>query len=239
MGKTISILLLLTIMPLFAVTQSTNEFFIKTDDFLKAHISNGKVDYLTIKKDPSELIGLLEMAKEIQISKNKVTEYQAFWINSYNLLVIQGIVEKYPVKSPLDIPGFFDKTKHEIGGEKITLNDIENRLLRGNFPNEPRFHFVLVCAGLGCPPIISSAYIPLTLDSQLQEQTTKALNDPNFIRASEKKVMVSQIFEWYKGDFTQNGQSLIDFINQYRKEKLPENSKISYYPYDWALNEIK
>lgn len=239
MGKTISILLLLTIMPLFAVTQSTNEFFIKTDDFLKAHISNGKVDYLTIKKDPSELIGLLEMAKEIQILKNKVAEYQAFWINSYNLLVIKGIVEKYPVKSPLDIPGFFDKTKHEIGGEKITLNDIENRLLRGNFPNEPRFHFVLVCAGLGCPPIISSAYMPLTLDSQLQEQTTKALNDPNFIRASEKKVMVSQIFDWYKGDFTQNGQSLIDFINQYRKEKLPENAKISYYPYDWALNKIK
>ena len=125
-----------------------------------------------------------------------------------------------------------------MGGENITLNDIENKLLRANFPEEARFHFVLVCAGLGCPPIIASAYMPDTLDTQLEQQTVKALNDPDFIRVKNNKVGVSQIFEWYKSDFEQHG-GIVDFINRYRKSKLPEKSKISFYPYDWTLNEVK
>jgi len=219
--------------------QGTPEFFKKTDTFLKAHVKNGRVDYKTIKEDASQLDALINMASEVRFSKENANEYQAFWINGYNLLVIKGIVENYPLKSPLDVVGFFDKTKHDIGGENITLNDIENKLLRGNFPSEPRFHFVLVCAGLGCPPIIASAYTPEKLDAQLETQTEKALNDPNFIRVDKKRVKVSQIFEWYKGDFTQNGKSLADYVNTYRSEPLPENAKVSFYPYDWTLNEIK
>lgn len=219
--------------------QNTSEFFLKTDAFLKAHVANGRVEYKAIKKDVSQLDALLDMAKNTTVSKENAEEYQAFWINGYNLLVIKEIVENYPLKSPLDVGGFFDRTKHDIGGENITLNDIENKLLRGNFPSEPRFHFVLVCAGLGCPPIIPSAYKPETLDVQLETQTKKALNDPNFIHVNKNKVKVSQIFEWYKGDFTQNGQSLVDFINKYKTEKLPQKAKVSYYPYDWTLNELQ
>ena len=219
--------------------QSTSEFFSKTNSFLKMHVKEGRVDYKTIKNDPSQLDELLDLAQNISISKANTKDYQAFWINGYNLLVIKGIVENYPLKSPLDVAGFFDKAKHDIGGENITLNDIENKLLRGNFPDEPRFHFVLVCAGLGCPPIIDSGYLPSTLNAQLEKQTKKALNDPNFIQVEKVKVKISQIFEWYKGDFTQNGQSLVVFINQYKTDKLPEGAKISYYPYDWTLNEMK
>jgi hypothetical protein len=138
------------------------------------------------------------------------------------------------------VPGFFDKIKHDVGGEHITLNDIENKLLRANFPQEPRFHFVLVCAGLGCPPIINSAYMPSSLDAQLEKQTVTALNDNNFIRViNKKKVQVSQIFEWYTQDFKQNGASLVDFINTYRTEKIPDGTRVSYYPYDWTLNAVK
>lgn len=233
------ILLLLTLLPWSGKGQDLNDFFEKADVFLKMHVTDGKVDYHSIKKNPKTLNALLEMTKGMEVSKDQAKEYQAFWINGYNLLVIQGIVRHYPVKSPLDIPGFFDREAHEIGGERITLNAIENKLLRGNFPNEPRFHFVLVCAGLGCPPIIDSAYRPSLLGSQLQEQTKKALNDPNFIRLEGKKVRVSQIFEWYREDFVKNGQSLLDFINGYRAQKLPENTKVSYYPYDWTLNDLK
>jgi len=218
--------------------QSTTDFFSKTDTFLKTHVSNGRVNYKAIKKDVSQLEALLNMAGKISVTKENAAEYQAFWINGYNLLVIKGIVENYPLNSPLDVAGFFDKTKHAIGGENITLNDIENKLLRGNFLSEPRFHFVLVCAGLGCPPIIDAAYKPETLDSQLEIQTKKALNDPNFIRVDKNKVKVSQIFEWYKVDFEQDG-NVVDFINKYKSEKLPEKAKVSYYPYDWTLNEIK
>ncbi|WP_400070677.1 DUF547 domain-containing protein [Zobellia russellii] len=219
--------------------QSTDEFFSKADAFFKTNVTNGRVHYKAIKENPADLNELLEAAKKITVAEANAKEYQAFWINGYNLLVIKGIVDNYPLKSPLDVGGFFDGKKYEIGGKKTTLNDIENKLLRAKFPAEPRFHFVLVCGGLGCPPIISKAYKPSTLEAQLEKQTKLALNDPKFIQLNKNKVKISQIFEWYKGDFTQNGQSLVDFINKYKSEQLPEKTKVSYYPYDWTLNETK
>ena len=147
------------------------------------------------------------------------------------------MVDNYPVKQMLAINGFFDKTKYSAGGKNVTLNGIENILLRAKFPKESRFHFVLVCGGLGCPPIISQAYKPSTLESQLQRQTTIALNNANFIKVKGKKVQISQIFEWYKGDFTHEG-NLVDYINKYRKEPLEPKTKLSYYAYNWALNEL-
>jgi len=221
------------------LAQNTTDFFEKTDAFFKAFVKDGRIDYKAIQTDPTSLDELLENAKKLNVSKEDSNTYQAFWINGYNLQVIKGIVDNYPVKSPLDINGFFDKTKRDIGGKQITLNDIENKLLRANFPQEARVHFVLVCAGLGCPPIINSAYVPNMLESQLQKQTELALNNPNFIRLKGKKVQLSQIFEWYKEDFTQDGKSEIEFVNQFRKSPIDASAKIGYYPYDWTLNEIK
>lgn len=237
--KNTSLLIVLFLTASLAWAQSTSDFFAKSDTFFKENVKNGRVTYKAIKENPAALNELLAMAKSIAVAKENAAEYQAFWINGYNLLVIDGIVKNYPIKSPLDKPGFFDGTKNEIGGERITLNDIENKLLRKNFPKEPRFHFVLVCGGLGCPPIIDEAYVPSKLDSQLERQTKLAINDPNFIRVNKNKVQVSQIFEWYPGDFKQDGKKLVDFINKYKSEQLPEKSRVSYYPYDWTLNEAK
>ncbi len=222
----------------YGFSQGTEDFFTQADAFFKTYVSDGRVNYSEIKKDPSSLDQLLDMASSISISKDQVKEFQSFYINAYNLAVLKGIVNAYPVKSPLDIKGFFDKTTYNLGGKEITLNDLENKILRKNFPKEARFHFVLVCAGLGCPPIIDKAYTPETLEKQLQRQTVKALNDPNFVKVKGNKVQLSQIFEWYKEDFTLNG-SEIDFINTFRKEKIPSGAKVSYYPYDWSLNQTK
>jgi len=219
--------------------QNEAEFFTQADTFFNTYVENGSVDYKSIVKDPTSINELLDTAKKISISKDNRADYQAFWINGYNLLVIKSIVDNYPIKSPLDKAGFFELKKHEIGGEKITLNDIEHKMLRAIFPREPRFHFVLVCAGLGCPPIINKAYLPNTLDIQLEKQTSLAMNNPEFIQVDKKRVRISQIFEWYKSDFTKDGKRLVDFINQYRTEKLPEKVKVSFYPYNWALNEKK
>lgn len=218
--------------------QSVDTFVNKADTFFNTYIKNGRVDYKSIKSNPETLNELVTLAKGVRVSKSNVKEYQAFWINAYNITVIKGIVDKYPVKGPLKINGFFDKTTHEIGGVKTTLNDLENKLLRKVFPKEARFHFVLVCAGLGCPPIINEAYTPAKLEAQLQRQTTIALNNPSFIKVKGNKVQLSQIFEWYKGDFTQNG-SEIDYINKFRKETIPAKARVSYYPYDWTLNQVK
>lgn len=234
-----SIIVVITL--LFASTtiaQSTTDFFSKADTFFNTYVSNGRVDYKAIKGNPASLNELVEMAQNITVSKDNANEYQAFWINGYNISVINTVVANYPISSPLKKAGFFDGIKQNIGGKKITLNDIENKLLRGNFKSEPRFHFVLVCAGLGCPPIINKAYKPATLDAQLEKQTKIALNDSKFIRVNKNKVQVSQIFEWYKGDFTKNGK-LAAYIDSYRDEKFPAKVKLSYYPYDWTLNAKK
>ncbi|GGX22497.1 DUF547 domain-containing protein [Aquimarina muelleri] len=236
MKKTLIVLFVLSIQ--FGFSQTTADFFNKTDRFLKTHVSNGRVDYKSIKKKPSGLDELLRIASKIKVDKSKTTTYQAFYINAYNLAVIKGIIDNYPTKSPLDIKGFFDKNTYALAGNKITLNNLENNILRKNFPNEARFHFVLVCAGLGCPPIIATAYRPTVLEKQLQQQTVKALNNPDFIKVKGEKVQISQLFEWYKVDFTHHG-SEIDYINTFRKEKITEGAKVSYYPYDWRLNDIQ
>lgn len=236
-NNVLTALLLLVLVIEAGNAQNTSGFFAKADSFFNTHVKNGLVDYKAIKANPTALNGLLDMAKDISVSTEESTTYQAFWINAYNLAVIKGVVENYPIKSPLDEPGFFDKTTYAIGGLNSTLNDIENKLLRGNFPKEARFHFVLVCAGLGCPPIIDSSYKPESLEDQLQRQTELSLNDPNFIRVKNDKVLLSQLFEWYRGDFTQDGMSEIDYVNQYRKEKITPDSKVGYYSYNWSLNE--
>ncbi|QIE59424.1 DUF547 domain-containing protein [Rasiella rasia] len=219
-----------------ALSQDLNTFFDEADAFFQGYVSGGKVDYKSIHANTKQLDAVLALAKSISVPKSEAKAYQAFWINAYNLSVIKGIVDNYPLKSPLDKKGFFDTTTYELGSSKITLNDIENKKLRANF-NEPRFHFVLVCGALGCPPIIPMAYTPSNLEYLLQQQTVKALNNSEFVRVSNKKVAFSEIFKWYKEDFTKEG-SEIDFLNKFRKEPVPANAKVTYYAYDWRLNSI-
>lgn len=218
-------------------SQDINTFFKKADAFFNIYVSNGKVAYSEVHANQESLNDILTLAETISVSKDDANTYQAFWINAYNLSVIKGVIDNYPTKSPLDNSGFFDKTKYNIGGKKITLNDIEHNLLRAQF-KDPRFHFVLVCGAVGCPPLISKAYFPSTLDVQLETQTNLALNS-SFLRVKtkNKRVEVSQIMEWYKEDFTMNGNSELDFINRYRTEKIPDNFKLNYFPYDWNVNK--
>ena len=219
-------------------SQDLATFFSKTDAFLKKNVSNSKVDYQAIKNDSNSLNGILEMASKIDLSKESANTTKAFWINAYNLSLIKGILVKYPVKAPTDIAGLFDKTTYLIAGKKLTLNDIENKMIREKY-NDARVHFVLVCGANGCPPITNFAYTPDDIEEQLNKQTKIALNNPGFIKvnAGSKKVELSQIFEWYKADFITKGKNEIDFINQYRETKIDSKSKVSYYPYDWNLNK--
>ncbi len=217
--------------------QNLESFFNKADAFFKTNVSNGNVAYSKIYKHPEALKDVLKIAETVSVSENDKQAYQAFWVNAYNLAVIKGVIDNYPVKSPLDDAGFFDKNKYSFGGMSVTLNDIEHKLLRAKF-KDPRFHFVLVCGAVGCPPLISEAYLPSTFNSQLDMQTKLALNGSFLIvNFKKKRVEGSEILKWYKEDFTMNGTSEIDFINIYRTEKIPANFKLSYFPYNWNLNK--
>lgn len=231
-------IILIAISSVEAMGQSSEPFFGKADEFFKKYVSDGLVNYTAIQNQPSELDSLVSV---ISAFKNNVSdeERKAFFINAYNILAIKNIVDYYPVKSPQDISVFYDKIKYTVSGEKLTLNEIENNKLREIY-KDARFHFVLVCGAKGCPPITNFAYTPEKLAQQMDAQAKTDLNNAEFIRvyASDKKVELSEIFKWYEGDFKANGKSVIQFINQYRTEKIPEDYSVDYYSYDWRVNDF-
>ena len=226
-----------------AMTQAQNidNFFDKTDVFLKKNVINHKVKYEEIKANPAELNDILDNASKIDLNGQEKLKVKAFWINAYNLCVIKGIIDKYPVKSALDVQGFFDKTTYKLAKQDITLNDVENKMLRAVF-KDPYIHFAIVCGANGCPPLISGAYFPDTIYTQMYEQAGEALNNPDFIKVNNgtKTAEISKIFEWYKEDFTLDYKDVIEFINLFREERvITSDFKVKIYEYDWTLNSTK
>ncbi len=228
--------LLSTTISFAALGQSElSSFFQHSQDFLATHVEDGLVDYAQIKANTADLDLLQEEIANINLAGQDDKTVQAFYINAYNILVIAQVVEHYPLDSPLAVAGFFDRTRFAVAGEELTLNELEKERLLKRF-GDSRFHFVLVCGALDCPPIIAEAYLPATLEAQLDRQTRLALNDSDFVRVDEQGVALSQIFEWYASDFGGNRASAIAFINEYRETPLTD-SKVRFYSYDWTLNQ--
>lgn len=209
-------------------------FFRQADSFFKENVKEGLVNYMDLKAsdDLSTLINVIETQDFKEL--NKETK-KAYLINAYNLLVINEAVKAYPIGSVQDIAGFFDRKKVTIAGTQSTLTDFEKKEILDQF-EDPRLHFVLVCGALGCPPITDFAYEPQNVERQIEDQTTKALNNPSFIHIIEERIQLSQIFKWYASDFGTSKSSIISFINKYRDEKFESNASVDYYNYDWTLN---
>ena len=181
-------------------------------------------------------------------------EQIAFWVNAYNSLTLQAIIDHYPVESIRKTPGVWKSLKFDVLGEPITLDAIEHQILRKEF-NEPRIHMGLVCASVGCPPLLREPYEGDTLGQQLDNNTQIFLaHDRNFqIDADDNRVHVSSIFQWFGQDFeptydtdakfTNFGakeRSVLNFISGYLEPDqlaaLEQAKKVSYLDYDWSLN---
>jgi len=124
------------------------------------------------------------------------------------------------------------------------INQLEHEVIRKNY-NEPRIHFALVCAAKGCPILINEAYLPVKLNIKLDEQTKEFLLDKNknSFDIDNGEITISPIFDWYKDDFKESSNSVIEFIKPYLSEELSskthpgENLVINYSFYDWSLND--
>lgn len=220
----------------FAVGQAdVNSFFSTADKVFKTHVSNGLINYKAIKNDANfkKSISQIAAINPNDLSKNNRI---AFLINSYNLLVINGIVKNNISGSVMDYSNFFDSNSHIVGSKKVSLNTIEKVYLLKKY-NDARYHFVLVCGAVGCPPITNFAYVPSKLESQLNAQTKKAINNSSFIRVKNGKVELSQIFSWYVNDFGGSDQAAVKYINQYRNTPISSSASVSHYEYDWKLNK--
>ncbi len=238
--KNIIALLLIVGWPLglsHAQTTIDRQFFDEVDALFKKTVRGGLVDYASLVDDASyeQVVNKLATADLSGLTEQEVI---AFYINAYNLLVIRRVVNNYPLPSVFNEVGFFAGKKLKLAGKTVSLNTIEKEYLLKGYP-DPRYHFVLVCGAMGCPPIVDFAYRPELLNEQLEQQTRLALNDPNFIQVDDekRKVSLSQIFNWYKGDFGGSKESALQYINRYRRTTIPSDYEIGYYTYDWSLNE--
>jgi len=210
-------------------------FFEEAQLFFSTNVNDGLIDYKKVKND-KRLKNLITTIETADLSSLDSDSKKAFLINAYNLQVIQKVMEMYPTESVQSRTGFFDKDRIQVGGKKYTLTSFEKQELLDEY-QDPRLHFVLVCGALGCPPITNFAYAPNQLEKQLNAQTKLALNDPNFIRVQSNRVNLSQIFKWYTTDFGNNNKAVVNFINQYRDNAIDPNIKLTYYEYDWTLND--
>lgn len=207
------------------------------NSFMKAHVADGRVAYAQLKKSEDELVGLYKQIGSVDLVGASDKAKKAFYINAYNVAVIHQVVQAFPLKSPLDKAGFFDQVKHRVAGQEITLNQLEKEKLISAY-GDARVHFAVVCAAVSCPPIANFAYTADQLDAQLDERAKLSLNNPTFIRVNngQKKAKLSKIFDWYKADFTKGGQSILTYINGFRREKIPTDFGTDFYEYDWRLN---
>ncbi|WP_375578282.1 DUF547 domain-containing protein [Marivirga tractuosa] len=220
-----------------AYKQEIKEFNKEADVFLKKYVSDGKVDYKRLKNNFEDVDKLYKSLETVNIKELSKDETKALYINAYNIIVIRQITEYFPLKSALDKNGFFDKVKHNVGGEMLTLDQIEKGKVIIPF-QDPRVHFAFSCAAASCPELADFAFTADKLEAQLNERTTNSINNPDFIKVNtgENSVELSKIFKWYERDFKMKADGALDYINQYRKNKIPENYTIDYYEYDWALN---
>ncbi|AUC90275.1 DUF547 domain-containing protein [Alteromonas sp. MB-3u-76] len=182
----------------------------------------------------------------------------AFLINAYNAYTINLILTEYPsLDSIRDLGGFFSSPwKKDIApllGKSRSLDDIEHNLIRGdNKYSEPRIHFAVNCASVGCPALREEAYIGEQLDKQLEDQTKRFLGDSTRNTMKDKTLYLSKIFTWYEGDFEKNwkGTSTVkEFIVLYREAMSLNQSQVDaitsgevevdYLDYDWSLNDVK
>ncbi|WP_299338787.1 DUF547 domain-containing protein [uncultured Psychroserpens sp.] len=222
------------------VSTATGRFIISHDTWntlLQKNVSDqGNVNYKGFKTDISAFNSYLTLLSENppETSWTK-DETLAYWINVYNAFTVKLILDNYPVKSIKDINGPWNHRFINIGEKWFTLNDVEHRIIRKM--DEPRIHFTLVCAAVSCPKLYNKAFTAKTLEADLDKLTRAFLSDPSKNELSENSIKLSRIFKWYGGDFKTNGNSLIDFLNQYSEVTISSRAKKSYKDYNWDLNE--
>ncbi len=232
------IVYLLLGMPLLLMSNPAKVNHQYWDQLLQKHVSrNGVVSYSGFKNDA---VKLNEYLAQLKSNHPKETwskkETMAYWINAYNAFTVRLILDNMPTTSIMNINGgkAWDMKFIKIEGKLYSLNDIEHKKLRAIY-KDPRIHFAVNCASFSCPRLSNKAFTAVNLEEHLNKMAVSFVNNPSKNKLTSNSIQISQLFEWYKDDFTMKG-SIIDFINTYSKVKVQANAKVSYLKYDWNLN---
>ena len=223
------------------------------DSLLRKYVDrNGNVDYprwQVDQRDRSELRNYLRHLGSVDTSISATRQSQmAFWINAYNALTIEGILQLFPTTSiknhAPDANGFniWDDFKLPVDGREYSLNAMEHEILRKM--GDPRIHFAIVCASRGCPQLAQRAYLPQSLDRQLTESTRAFFRSPEKFRVDlqRQRFELSPIIKWFGDDFGRDDAERLRFLAQFmpseQAARLATNgyATVGYLDYDWSLN---
>jgi hypothetical protein len=220
------------------------------------------IDYAAIQQDRAILtryLNQLSLITQAEFDAWDKASQLAFLINAYNAWTVELILTKYPdIDSIKELGGLFsspwDKSFIPLLGKTRSLNDIEHTLIRGSDRyNDPRIHFAVNCASIGCPALREEAYTGAKLELQLTEQTERFLADNSRNYAKGDSLYLSSIFKWYGDDFTKgfrNTHSIEAFLLLYsnsdkgvltltpaqRQAAEKQQLDIEFLDYDWSLN---
>ena len=248
----------------------SNERF---DRMLQQYVNDrGLVDYTALSKDSEDLEGYYYLITVYSPDSHpqlfpSEQDKLAYWINAYNAGAIKTVLTYYPIDSVIDVKqpgiffflsdksGFFFFQRLTFGGKSTSLYYLENQVIRKRF-NDPRIHFAVNCASLGCPRLPRRSFSGEALDRQLDRETRFFLTEErNFkIDHDEKVIFLSSIFKWYEKDFTTwyaakypgREASLLRYIELYLSpkrtaelKKIGNDYSLRFVPYDWRLNDQK
>ncbi len=198
--------------------------------------------------DRHALDGYMARLAATPVSTLARPEQLAYWINLYNALTVQVVLDHYPVASIRDIaisPGLLAndlcyKALIEVEGEAVSLNDIEHRILRPIW-RDPRVHYAVNCAAIGCPDLQARAFTAENAEALLEAAARAYVNHPRGARVENGALTVSSIYAWFREDFGNTEAGVIAHLKRYAGPELAKAletvTDIEDYEYDWALND--
>lgn len=222
------------------------------DHFVRAYVSSfadgvNRVTYADVTAADRKLLeNYINTLTTILISAYNRNEQRAYWINLYNALTVKVVLDYYPVKSIRQIkPNVFSigpwrKKRITVEGVELSLDDVEHRILRPIW-RDPRLHYALNCASIGCPNLLEQAFTAANSETLLTRAARGYVNNARGAEVRSNRLVVSSIYKWYREDFGNTDAGVIDHLQRYAEPKLSAQlrriTRIAAYRYDWALND--
>ncbi len=224
------------------------------DGLLKKYVDgNGMVNYKAWKSNSGDSQALDQYLAHLSQSNGKGTKEKqlAFWINAYNAVTVKGILREYPTTSIRNHTAKFigyniwKNLKLIVGGKQVSLDEMEHQVLRKM--GEPRIHFSIVCASIGCPRLLDEAYVAERLDEQLTVNSKSFFADASKFRydAYRQTFYISPILQWFGEDFGKSESAQLKTIAPYISDSAASQAAASgrgsmaFVDYDWGLNDQK
>ncbi len=201
------------------------------------------------KKDKKALKSYVMTLADIEVSTLTDKQAMALWINLYNALTVDVVLDHYPVptirkiKSGLFSMGPWTKERVTVEGEDLSLDDIEHKKLRPVY-QDPRIHFAVNCASYSCPNLLGKAFTARNLEKLLDQGAYDYINHDRGVWADDKgRVHVSSIYHWYKEDLGDSDKGVLAHLRAYADEDttalLEKATSIKGHDYDWSLNDAE